>query len=129
VIGGFEHIHHYGLNDTFSGPMKTAGRSETCLHKSSHCSDSIGSMATLTGSRAIAARAVSMIAAHGRGVGRPISYADVQMAAIAQVRGARPGSRRVMLQTSRTVVLISLSLDWSVNLRPIVDRRQTISIN
>jgi len=36
-----------------------------------------------------AARAFSKIAAHRRALGRPISHADAQIAAIAQVRGAK----------------------------------------
>jgi toxin FitB len=42
-----------------------------------------------------AARALSRIAAHRRAVGRPISHADAQIAAIAQVRGAKLATRNV----------------------------------
>lgn len=42
-----------------------------------------------------AARAFSSIAAHRRALGRPISHADAQIAAIAQVRGARLATRNV----------------------------------
>jgi hypothetical protein len=42
-----------------------------------------------------AARAFSRLAAHHRGLGKPISYADAQIAAIAQVRGARLATRNV----------------------------------
>jgi predicted nucleic acid-binding protein len=41
------------------------------------------------------ARAFSEIAAHRRALGRPISHADAQIAAIAQVRGARLATRNV----------------------------------
>ena len=41
------------------------------------------------------ARAFSKIAAHRRALGRPISHADAQVAAIAQVRGARLATRNV----------------------------------
>ena len=42
-----------------------------------------------------AARAFSKIAAHRRALGRPISHADAQIAAIAQVRGAQLATRNV----------------------------------
>ena len=42
-----------------------------------------------------AARAFSRIAAHRRGLGRPISHADAQIAAIAQVRGAKLATRNL----------------------------------
>jgi predicted nucleic acid-binding protein len=42
-----------------------------------------------------AARAFSRIAAHRRALGRPISHADAQIAAIARVRGARLATRNV----------------------------------
>jgi len=42
-----------------------------------------------------AARSFSMIAAHRRALGRPISQADAQIAAIAQVRGAKLATRNV----------------------------------
>jgi len=42
-----------------------------------------------------AARAFSKIAAHRRALGRPISHADAQIAAITQVRGARLATRNV----------------------------------
>ena len=42
-----------------------------------------------------AARVFSRIAAHRRALGRPISHADAQIAAIAQVRGARLATRNV----------------------------------
>ena len=42
-----------------------------------------------------AARAFSKIAAHRRVLGRPISHADAQIAAIAQVRGAKLATRNV----------------------------------
>ncbi len=42
-----------------------------------------------------AARAFSRIAAHRRALGRPISHADAQIAAITQVRGARLATRNV----------------------------------
>ena len=42
-----------------------------------------------------AARAFSKIAAHRRALGRPISHADAQIAAIAQVRGAKLATRNV----------------------------------
>ena len=42
-----------------------------------------------------AARAFSRIAAHRRGLGRPISLADAQIAAIAQVRGAKLATRNL----------------------------------
>ena len=42
-----------------------------------------------------AARIFSNIAAHRRALGRPISYADAQIAAIAQVRGAKLATRNV----------------------------------
>src|ERR1035441_4170570 len=42
-----------------------------------------------------AARAFSMIAAHRRALGRPISHADAQIAAIAKVRGAKLATRDV----------------------------------
>lgn len=42
-----------------------------------------------------ATRAFSMIAAHRRALGRPISHADAQIAAIAQVRGAKLATRNV----------------------------------
>jgi len=42
-----------------------------------------------------AARIFSKIAAHRRALGRPISHADAQIAAIAQVRGARLATRNV----------------------------------
>jgi toxin FitB len=42
-----------------------------------------------------AARAFSKIAAHRRVLGRPISHADAQIAAIAQVRSARLATRNV----------------------------------
>lgn len=41
----------------------------------------------------LAARAFSRIAAHRRGLGRPIAHADAQIAAIAQTRGARLATR------------------------------------
>ena len=40
-----------------------------------------------------AARVFSTIAAHRRALGRPISHADAQIAAIAQVRGAKLATR------------------------------------
>jgi len=42
-----------------------------------------------------AARVFSKIAAHRRAVGRPISHADAQIAAIAQMRGAKLATRNV----------------------------------
>jgi toxin FitB len=42
-----------------------------------------------------AARAFSRIAAHRRSIGRPISYADAQIAAIVQVRRAQLATRNV----------------------------------
>lgn len=42
-----------------------------------------------------AARAVSMIAAYRRALGRPISHADAQIAAITKVRGAELATRAV----------------------------------
>jgi toxin FitB len=42
-----------------------------------------------------AARAFSIIAAHRRVLGRPISHADAQIAAIAKVRGAKLATRDV----------------------------------
>jgi hypothetical protein len=42
-----------------------------------------------------AARAFSKIAAHRRGLGRPISHADAQIAAITQSRGAKLATRNV----------------------------------
>jgi|SRR5215510_105986 len=42
-----------------------------------------------------AARAFSRIAAHRRQVGKPITHADAQIAAIAQVRGAKIATRNV----------------------------------
>jgi len=42
-----------------------------------------------------AARVFSKIAAHRRALGRPISHADAQIAAIAQVRGAKLATRNV----------------------------------
>jgi toxin FitB len=42
-----------------------------------------------------AARAFSKIAAHRRALGRPISYADAQIAAISRVRGAKLATRNV----------------------------------
>ncbi|MGA9963712.1 MAG: type II toxin-antitoxin system VapC family toxin [Terriglobales bacterium] len=42
-----------------------------------------------------AARAFSKIAAHRRALGRPISHAEAQIAAIAQVRGAKLATRNV----------------------------------
>ena len=42
-----------------------------------------------------AARAFSRIAVHRRELGRPIHHADAQIAAIAQVRGARLATRNV----------------------------------
>lgn len=42
-----------------------------------------------------AARAFSKIGAHRRVLGRPISHADAQIAAIAQVRGAKLATRNV----------------------------------
>ena len=42
-----------------------------------------------------AARAFSTIAAHRRALGKPISHADAQIAAIAQVRGAKLATRNV----------------------------------
>ena len=42
-----------------------------------------------------AARAFSRIAAYRRALGRPISHADAQIAAIAQVRGAKLATRDV----------------------------------
>jgi predicted nucleic acid-binding protein len=43
-----------------------------------------------------AARAFSKIGAHRRTLGRPISHADAQIAAITQVRGATLATRNVM---------------------------------
>ena len=42
-----------------------------------------------------AARVFSRIAAHRRALGRPISHADAQIAAIAQARGAKLATRNV----------------------------------
>lgn len=42
-----------------------------------------------------AARAFSRIAAHRRALGRPISHADAQIAAITQTRGAKLATRNV----------------------------------
>jgi predicted nucleic acid-binding protein len=42
-----------------------------------------------------AARVCSRIAAHRRALGRPISHADAQIAAIAQARGAKLATRNV----------------------------------
>jgi len=42
-----------------------------------------------------AARVFSTIAAHRRALGRPISHADAQIAAISQVRGAKLATRNV----------------------------------
>lgn len=42
-----------------------------------------------------AARVFSKIAAHRRALGRPISHADAQIAAIAQMRGAKLATRNV----------------------------------
>ena len=42
-----------------------------------------------------AARSFSTIAAHRRALGRPISHADAQIAAIAQARGAKLATRNV----------------------------------
>jgi predicted nucleic acid-binding protein len=42
-----------------------------------------------------AARAFSRIAAHRRALGKPISHADAQIAAITQVRGAKLATRNV----------------------------------
>jgi len=42
-----------------------------------------------------AARAFSRIAAHRRALGRPISHADAQIAAIAQVRSAKLATRNL----------------------------------
>ncbi len=42
-----------------------------------------------------AARAFSKIASHRRGLGRPISHADAQIAAIVQVRNAKLATRNV----------------------------------
>jgi len=42
-----------------------------------------------------AARAFAKIGAHRRALGRPISHADAQIAAITQVRGARLATRNV----------------------------------
>ena len=42
-----------------------------------------------------AARVFARIAAHRRALGKPISHADAQIAAIAQVRGARLATRNV----------------------------------
>jgi len=42
-----------------------------------------------------AARAFSLIAAHRRALGRPISHADAQIAAIAKVRGAKLATRDI----------------------------------
>jgi predicted nucleic acid-binding protein len=42
-----------------------------------------------------AARAFSTIAAHRRALGRPITHADAQIAAITQVRGAKLATRNV----------------------------------
>ena len=42
-----------------------------------------------------AARAFSKIAAHRRGLGKPISHADAQIAAIAQVLNARLATRNI----------------------------------
>jgi len=55
-----------------------------------------------------AARVFARIAAHRRALGKPLSHADAQIAAIAQVRG--PSSQRAKLPTSRTVVSMSLIL-------------------
>jgi hypothetical protein len=78
-----------------------------------------------------AARALSRIAAHRRAVGRPISHADAQIAAIAKVQG--PTWRRATLVTSRSVVLMSLTLGTSreaVNeAKPFLVRSSVISFN
>ena len=42
-----------------------------------------------------AARAFSKVAAHRRAIGRPISHADAQIAAIAQVRAAKLATRNL----------------------------------
>jgi toxin FitB len=42
-----------------------------------------------------AARVFARIAAHRRGLGRPISHADAQIAAIAQTRGAKLATRNI----------------------------------
>ncbi len=42
-----------------------------------------------------AARSFSRIAAHCRALGRPVSHADAQIAAISQVRGAKLATRNV----------------------------------
>jgi predicted nucleic acid-binding protein len=42
-----------------------------------------------------AARAFSKIAAHRRALGRPISHADAQIAAITQLRGAKLATRNI----------------------------------
>ena len=42
-----------------------------------------------------AARVFSRIAAHRRALGKPVSHADAQIAAIAQVRGAKLATRNV----------------------------------
>jgi predicted nucleic acid-binding protein len=43
----------------------------------------------------LAARAFSRIAAHRRGMGKPIAHADAQIAAISQTRGARLATRNI----------------------------------
>jgi toxin FitB len=43
----------------------------------------------------VAARVFSHIAAHRRGLGRPISHADAQIAAVTQVQGARLATRNI----------------------------------
>ena len=43
----------------------------------------------------VAARVFSHIAAHRRGLGRPISHADAQIAAVSQVQGARLATRNI----------------------------------
>ena len=43
----------------------------------------------------VAARVFSHIASHRRGLGRPISHADAQIAAVTQVQGARLATRNI----------------------------------
>ncbi|MGB9072992.1 MAG: type II toxin-antitoxin system VapC family toxin [Terriglobales bacterium] len=47
------------------------------------------------GFESAAARVFSKIAAHRRALGRPVSHADAQIAAIVQVRGAKLATRNV----------------------------------
>jgi hypothetical protein len=47
------------------------------------------------GFESAAARVFSKIAAHRRALGRPISHADAQIAAIVQVRGAKLATRNI----------------------------------